>query len=61
MRTIHRCRACMVYTLRETCPKCGAATGSPHPVRFSPLDPYGKYRRALARAVRDEKSSAEST
>lgn len=41
------CKTCKVYTLKEACPRCGAATASPHPARFSPLDPYGKYRRQL--------------
>jgi len=29
----------------ELCPKCGGMAISPQPARFSPLDPYGKYRR----------------
>ncbi|MEM2875183.1 MAG: RNA-protein complex protein Nop10 [Candidatus Hadarchaeales archaeon] len=46
---LRKCRACEVYTLKETCPKCGRETSSPHPPRFSPLDPYGKYRRMTKR------------
>lgn len=52
MGSMHRCRSCGVYTLREACPRCGEPAGTPHPARFSPADPYGKYRRALARAGR---------
>ncbi|MBI1971884.1 MAG: nucleolar RNA-binding Nop10p family protein [Candidatus Aenigmarchaeota archaeon] len=35
-----------LYTLKETCPKCGSKTRSVHPMKFSPEDRYGKYRRA---------------
>ncbi len=45
--SLRRCRTCRSYTLLGTCPHCGAATGTPHPARFSPQDPYAKYRRAL--------------
>ena len=50
MRTMMRvCRNCATYTLRDTCPRCGSATVSPLPARYSPEDRYGKYRRALRR------------
>lgn len=42
-----KCKSCGTYTLRDTCPSCGDQIVSPHPPRFSPLDPYGKYRRML--------------
>ena len=48
---LRRCRSCGIYTLRERCPSCGGETSSPHPPRFSPLDPYGKYRRMLKKEV----------
>ncbi len=35
------------YTLEEECPNCDAGTFMPVPPRFSPQDPYGKYRRKL--------------
>jgi H/ACA ribonucleoprotein complex subunit 3 len=35
------------YTLGESCPKCGKATARAGPAKYSPEDPYGKYRRAL--------------
>ncbi len=44
---ILKCTACGQYTLREECPKCKAPTVTTRPARFSPEDPYGKYRRAL--------------
>ncbi|MDM7935612.1 MAG: RNA-protein complex protein Nop10 [Methanothrix sp.] len=46
---IRRCRACGRYTLREACPLCDAPTITTRPARFSPEDPYGRYRRALVR------------
>jgi len=51
------CRACARYTLRETCPECGAATRTPHPARFNPADRYGKYRRMLTEATRPSSGS----
>jgi H/ACA ribonucleoprotein complex subunit 3 len=48
MRTaIRRCGPCGLYTLKDACPKCGAATIMPLPPRYSPEDRYGKYRRQL--------------
>ena len=42
---IYKCGDCGRYTLETTCPKCGALTMDPRPARYSPLDPYGIYRR----------------
>ncbi|MFA5331408.1 MAG: RNA-protein complex protein Nop10 [Methanoregula sp.] len=42
---IRRCSADNTYTLSQTCQKCGNATVSAHPARFSPEDRYGRYRR----------------
>jgi H/ACA ribonucleoprotein complex subunit 3 len=44
---LRKCRVCGMYTLKESCPKCGEDTFMPIPPRFSPEDPYGKYRRRL--------------
>jgi len=44
---ILRCTACGRYTLKEICPACGSQTAMTKPPRFSPDDPYGRYRRAL--------------
>ena len=42
-----KCKLCSAYTFKDVCPKCGGPAIAPHPPRFSPLDPYGKYRRIL--------------
>ena len=42
---IRKCKKCGRYTLKEYCPVCGAKTIDPSPPRYSPEDPYGKYRR----------------
>ncbi len=48
MRTQLRvCREDRTYTLRDSCPRCGARTVPPLPPRFSPEDRYGAYRRRL--------------
>ncbi|MCG7853410.1 MAG: RNA-protein complex protein Nop10 [Methanosarcinaceae archaeon] len=36
--------------MEETCPKCSGKAINPRPARFSPLDPYGKYRRLAKRS-----------
>ncbi|MFB6282924.1 MAG: RNA-protein complex protein Nop10 [Halobacteria archaeon] len=33
------------YTMEDECPVCGSETLDTIPPRFSPEDPYGKYRR----------------
>ncbi len=53
---IAKCMACGTYSYGEKCQKCGAATASPHPARFSPEDKYGHYRRRLKKLVREEAS-----
>ena len=42
-----------VYTLSERCPDCGADAVNSAPAPFAPEDPYGEYRRALKRRVRE--------
>ncbi|MEM4524476.1 MAG: RNA-protein complex protein Nop10, partial [Archaeoglobaceae archaeon] len=42
-----KCPKCLEYTLKEICQRCGEKTINPIPPRFSPEDPYGKYRRKL--------------
>lgn len=37
---IKRCPVCYTYTLRESCPRCGAQTAAAHPPKFSPDDKY---------------------
>jgi H/ACA ribonucleoprotein complex subunit 3 len=46
---IRRCKTDNTYTLSDVCPKCGEATVSAHPARFSPEDRYGEYRRRAAK------------
>lgn len=43
-----KCLSCDLYTLKRACPKCGAPTRNPLPPRFSPKDPYARYRGATA-------------
>lgn len=47
-----KCPNCREYTMKEICPRCGE-NDNLIPPRFSPEDPYGKYRRML----RKEKGS----
>ncbi|MCL5983492.1 MAG: RNA-protein complex protein Nop10, partial [Candidatus Thermoplasmatota archaeon] len=44
---MRRCPSCGRYSFQDRCPECASATRTPHPVRFSPQDRYGKYRRLL--------------
>jgi len=48
---ILKCTACGRYTLKAVCPVCGSPTITTKPARYSPEDPYGKYRRALNQEV----------
>jgi len=48
---MRKCPNCKTYTLKEICPKCGGKTYMPIPPKFSPEDPYGKYRRMLRKEV----------
>jgi len=50
MRSIlQKCLACGRYSMKDVCPNCNHATGSPMPPRYSPEDRYGAYRRKLKR------------
>jgi len=44
---LRKCGVCGEYTLKEVCARCGRRTMNPMPPRFSPKDPYGKYRRMM--------------
>lgn len=35
------------YTLQELCKQCHTPATSPKPAKYSPEDPYGKYRRTV--------------
>ncbi|WP_456482041.1 RNA-protein complex protein Nop10 [Methanopyrus sp.] len=55
-KRLRRCKECGEYTLQtDKCPRCGGDLEVPHPHRFSPEDPYGKYRRRLKKKVWIEK------
>ncbi|MHA1820945.1 MAG: RNA-protein complex protein Nop10 [Promethearchaeota archaeon] len=43
-KKIKICKACKIYTLRDTCPNCGQKTSTPHPPKYSPQDKYQEYR-----------------
>ncbi|GAB6878915.1 hypothetical protein JCM17823_11890 [Halorubrum gandharaense] len=45
-----------VYTLSETCPKCGADSENSAPAPFDPADRHGEYRRRARRRGREESS-----
>jgi len=49
---IKRCAVCDEYTLKET--HCNQKTISPRPPKYSPLDPYGKYRRIAKQDMREK-------
>jgi len=42
---ILKCEQCKQYTLQAVCPKCSAAALPIKPLKYSPEDPYGEYRR----------------
>ncbi|MCK4554982.1 MAG: RNA-protein complex protein Nop10 [Candidatus Aenigmarchaeota archaeon] len=52
---IMRCTECWQYTMQDKCPSCGSKTRDPKPLRYSPPDKYGKYRRiALKELMKNE-------
>lgn len=55
-KILRKCQKCGNYTLKQDkCPYCGGPLRSPCPPKFSPLDPYGEYRRKLKRELAKEK------
>jgi len=48
---IRKCLLCGIYTLKEECPTCKSKTIVAKPARFSPQDPYGRYRRRMKREM----------
>ncbi|ATZ60897.2 MAG: RNA-protein complex protein Nop10 [Methanosarcinales archaeon Met12] len=44
---MRKCVDCGTYTFKTRCPDCGKETINPLPPKFSPVDPYGKYRRSM--------------
>jgi H/ACA ribonucleoprotein complex subunit 3 len=45
MKHILKCGVCGRYTLKSDC--CGKRTINPKPMKYSPQDPYGEYRRKV--------------
>ncbi len=44
-RHILKCPICKQYTMKSVCPKCNIETVTPKPAKYSPEDPYARYRR----------------
>jgi H/ACA ribonucleoprotein complex subunit 3 len=42
---IHKCNSCKIYTVEDTCVKCGKKTIQPKPAKFSLDDKYAHLRR----------------
>jgi len=42
---ILKCPKCEKYTMQPTCSDCKVDTITPRPAKYSPDDPYAKYRR----------------
>lgn len=42
---LRKCADCGRYTLNDACPMCSSRTVSPIPMKYSPEDRYGDYRR----------------
>ncbi|MBI2109636.1 RNA-protein complex protein Nop10 [Candidatus Woesearchaeota archaeon] len=49
---ILRCSKCYEYTTHSICSKCSSQALTPKPAKFSPEDPYGKYRRIFKKQQR---------
>ncbi len=41
------------YTLKDRCGKCNAEAVAVGPAKYSPEDPYGKYRRLMKEEMAD--------
>lgn len=48
---MHKCPVCNIYTLEDSCPKCGGGLKVIYPPKFSVEDKYGKYRRQLKKEM----------
>lgn len=45
---LNECTKCGAYTMLSVCQRCGSATASAHPAKYSPDDKYARYRNPLA-------------
>ena len=52
---ILKCQKCGTYTIKGKCPKCSSVPVSPIPAKYSPEDPYGRYRREAKKEMLKEK------
>jgi len=50
---IRVCPGCGGYTLKDTCVKCNLPSKQVGPARYSPEDPYGRYRRLMKERMQD--------
>lgn len=50
MHEIMQCQSCKKHTIKETC--CETAPAPVTPMRYSPEDKYGSYRRKAKEAER---------
>ncbi|MFA5246392.1 MAG: RNA-protein complex protein Nop10 [Candidatus Micrarchaeia archaeon] len=46
MKALKYCKKCKLYTMAESCPKCGQQAATPHPAKYSPQDKFARFRRA---------------
>lgn len=50
---ILKCSGCGAYTLKRECKLCGGHALPCAPARYSPKDPYGRYRRLMKKEMED--------
>ena len=55
MKHLMKCSKCGVYTIKGTCPRCKIKTTNPKPIKYSPDDRLGKYRREAKKKERAER------
>ena len=56
---LRKCRNCDLYTMKDTCPKCGGEAVSPHPAKFSMDDKYRKYKILMKRLAENREKSSD--
>jgi len=44
---IYKCAKCDIYTLNKICASCNQETIMPKPPKFSPINKYAGYQRAV--------------
>ncbi|MBI4144677.1 ribosome biogenesis protein [Candidatus Woesearchaeota archaeon] len=54
MKRILYCSKDDLFTLKDTCPSCGAATTTTQPPKYSLDDKYADYRRKAKEPLRKE-------